>query len=62
LEIKDIIAFQINVCQFEGKVKVGQNRNKEDYTSLYHAFEQSADPDQQNLAKIMKSIPNKLLH
>ena len=51
--IKGIVAFEMPITRIEGKFKLGQNRSAEDQQGMYDVLAQSADPDDQAVARLM---------
>jgi transcriptional regulator len=49
-----IVGFKIELTQIEGKAKLGQNRSKEDQTSVYNALNNSKDLNNVALAKYIQ--------
>lgn len=51
---KALIGFEIALTRIEAKFKLGQNRSPEDLQGVYEALVNSADPNQRQLAAMMK--------
>jgi len=64
--LQHIVAFEITKLTFEGKAKIGQNRSKDDFSSLYHVFHKAdgsdeSSPDRLELSKAMERLcPHKI--
>lgn len=50
-----IVGFKIELTKIEGKAKLGQNRSKEDQTSVYNALSNSKDLNNLALAKYIQN-------
>lgn len=51
-----IVGIKIELSAVEGKLKLGQQRKKEDQIGVYNALRQSSSPEDQALALYMKKI------
>lgn len=51
-----IVGIKVELTSVEGKLKLGQQRKKEDQIGVYNALRQSGNPEDQALALYMKKI------
>ncbi len=53
-----IVGFEIKVTQLQGKVKIGQNKSKEDLIGVIKALENSSTEDDRAIAQLIKNHLN----
>jgi transcriptional regulator len=56
---KAIVGVKLRVTALEGKFKLGQNRDAEDYASLLNAFESRSDDNSRALVAYMRKNPRR---
>jgi transcriptional regulator len=54
VELKAIVGFEIPIDRLEGKFKLNQNRSAADQRGVVRALEGSAEPDQREIARLMR--------
>ncbi|MBI1840222.1 MAG: FMN-binding negative transcriptional regulator [Verrucomicrobia bacterium] len=52
--LRGIVAFEVAITRWEGKFKLGQNRDKADINAVRSALSQSTDQGERRLADLMK--------
>jgi transcriptional regulator len=58
-ELPGIVGFEIPIDRIEGKFKLNQNRSREDQEGVIAALEQSADPAEREVARLMRANLNR---
>ena len=53
-ELPGIVGFEIPIDRLEGKFKLNQNRSREDQEGVVRALENSADPAEREIARLMR--------
>lgn len=58
-KMKGIIGFKILITEIQGKRKLSQNKDEENYNNVINQLNQSTDKGAQEIAKCMKHLKNK---
>ncbi len=57
--LKEIVAFEIEVTEIQGKQKLSQNKTAKERENIINDFEKSGDGAANSLSKFMKNYPFK---